>query len=288
MHRDSTKEHQTRKPSRRQFLKGVATTSLVGATASQATAQEVNVVFELGGDTQGWRGRSPAAIEGIQNPTLPLSAGTTYKVRWENVDGLPHNFVILDADGNTLLSTEIIEAQGAVQEVQFTASEEMASYYCQVHPSTMEGDITLGCDPTAFKQQATPNITATTANETTTANATGTPTETEAVGVDRGEPIEIVNTTDPTTTADSEFQNRQEELGTQKTYTKTAIQGTRTTVETTTQTACPAQTTGTNQTTNQNRNRPTDQLGFGIITGLAGLVGVTSYLSQQIPDESDE
>lgn len=281
------KEQQTRKPSRRRFLKAVAATGVVGATASQATAQEVDVVFELGGNTQGWVGRAPAAIDGTQNPTLPLSAGSTYKVRWENVDGLPHNFVILDADGNSLLSTEIIEEQGAVQEVQFTASEEMASYYCQVHPSTMEGDITLGCDPAAFEQQGTLNATETTA--TTTGNTTGTPTETEAVGVDRGEPIEIVNTTDPTTTADSEFQNRQEELGTQTTSNKTAIQGTRTTVETTTQTACPAQTTGNNSTTtNQDRDTLTGQFNLGAVASLAGLAGVTSYLGKQITAENDE
>ena len=39
--------------------------------------------------------------------------------------------------------TEILAEQGAVQGVQFTASEEMAQYICLVHPTTMVGDIVL-------------------------------------------------------------------------------------------------------------------------------------------------
>lgn len=40
-------------------------------------------------------------------------------------------------------STENVAEEGAVQAVRFTASEEMATYICQVHPNTMVGDIEL-------------------------------------------------------------------------------------------------------------------------------------------------
>lgn len=41
-------------------------------------------------------------------------------------------------------STENVTEEGAVQAVRFTASDEMATYICQVHPNTMVGDIELG------------------------------------------------------------------------------------------------------------------------------------------------
>jgi hypothetical protein len=37
--------------------------------------------------------------------------------------------------------TEIISEQGAVQGVRFTATSEMATYICLVHPNTMVGDV---------------------------------------------------------------------------------------------------------------------------------------------------
>lgn len=40
-------------------------------------------------------------------------------------------------------STENVAEEGAVQAVRFTASDEMATYICQVHPNTMVGDIEL-------------------------------------------------------------------------------------------------------------------------------------------------
>ncbi|WP_115862938.1 twin-arginine translocation signal domain-containing protein [Halorussus litoreus] len=39
--------------------------------------------------------------------------------------------------------TEIINQQGAVQAVRFTATPEMAQYICLVHPNTMLGDVEL-------------------------------------------------------------------------------------------------------------------------------------------------
>ncbi|USZ68162.1 plastocyanin/azurin family copper-binding protein [Halorussus salilacus] len=40
-------------------------------------------------------------------------------------------------------ATENVTEEGAVQAVRFTASEEMATYICEVHPTTMEGDVEI-------------------------------------------------------------------------------------------------------------------------------------------------
>ena len=97
--------------------------------------------FELGGNTPGWEGMAPATIEGETNPPLELEAGVEYTVVWENRDGLPHNFVIEDGAGENVVRSEIISDEGATQEVTFTATEEMAEYYCEVHPESMRGPV---------------------------------------------------------------------------------------------------------------------------------------------------
>lgn len=99
--------------------------------------------FRLVGNTQGWEGAAPEGIAGETNPTMELEAGTEYALVWENGDGLQHNFAIQDSNGEDLLSTELVSEQGATQTVTFTASEEMAEYYCQVHPSSMRGSVDM-------------------------------------------------------------------------------------------------------------------------------------------------
>ena len=99
--------------------------------------------FELGGRTQGWEGRAPDAITDETNPTLELETGQTYVVIWENLDGAPHDFTILDADGNELQGTETMNNEGETRRLEFEATEEMAEYYCSVHPGSMRGDIQL-------------------------------------------------------------------------------------------------------------------------------------------------
>lgn len=42
--------------------------------------------------------------------------------------------------------TEIITGEGAVQAVEFEASEEMARYRCEVHPETMVGDLEVAME----------------------------------------------------------------------------------------------------------------------------------------------
>ncbi|MFC7230367.1 PQQ-dependent sugar dehydrogenase [Saliphagus sp. GCM10025308] len=130
-------------PSRRTFLRATATAGAVASLSGLTVAQEETTI-ELGGNTSGWEGRSPTDIEGETNPTLTLEAGQTYSITWENVDGLPHDIIILDADGNDIVGTEIMSEQGETQTLEFEATEEMAEYYCSVHPGTMRGDIQIG------------------------------------------------------------------------------------------------------------------------------------------------
>lgn len=99
--------------------------------------------IELDGETDGWIGVSPGSIEGRANPTLQLQGGETYTVTWENADGAPHDFYVLDSEGNELVGTDIVTEQGQTASVEFVASREMAEYYCSVHPERMRGDVAV-------------------------------------------------------------------------------------------------------------------------------------------------
>lgn len=107
-----------------------------GNAASQAD-------FRLVGEASAWQGTKPKAIAGTENPTLTLKEGTEYTLVWKNGDGLQHNFAIQDGNGNDLLDSDLMGQQGATQTVTFTASAEMAEYYCQVHPRSMRGSIKM-------------------------------------------------------------------------------------------------------------------------------------------------
>ena len=104
--------------------------------------------IELGGQTTGWVGQAPSSIEGETNPTLEMTAGEEYTVTWENLDGNLHDFHILDSQGNEIEGTGAppegyLSEIGATASVTFTATEEMAEYYCSVHPRTMRGDVSV-------------------------------------------------------------------------------------------------------------------------------------------------
>ncbi|MFP9192693.1 PQQ-dependent sugar dehydrogenase [Natronosalvus vescus] len=129
--------------SRRLFLKLTGAAGVMAGLGGLATAQEETAI-ELGGVTSGWEGRAPPEIEGETNPTLSLEPGETYTITWENVDGLPHDIIILDAEGEEIVGTEIMDDQGETQTLEFEATEEMSEYYCSVHPTTMRGDIQIG------------------------------------------------------------------------------------------------------------------------------------------------
>ncbi|UPM42379.1 PQQ-dependent sugar dehydrogenase [Halocatena salina] len=128
---------------RRAFLKAVGATGALIGGGGIAVAQDTPS-FEFGGVTPGWEGRTPSSIDGETNPTLELSVGQTYTIVWENVDGLPHDFVILDANEEEIVGTEIVDEQGATLTLEFEATEEMAEYYCSVHPASMRGAIQIG------------------------------------------------------------------------------------------------------------------------------------------------
>lgn len=163
--------------SRRSILKttAAATTTLIGVSAATTVAAQ-ETTFELGGETPGWQGESPSSIGGQTNPTLELEAGTEYEIIWENLDGAPHNVVIEDDSGNQFVRTELINEQGATQSVTFTAEAGMSTYYCEAHPQSMRGSVSVsGSEPTST---ATPTETET-ETDTETSTETETPTETE-------------------------------------------------------------------------------------------------------------
>lgn len=136
--------------SRRLFLRLAAATGVVAGIGTTAFAQAGEIT--LNGEASGWVGTAPAEIEGETNPTLRLRAGETYTLTWTNADGAPHNVVIVDADGNALERTEILDQEGETQSLEFEATEEMATYYCEVHPDSMRGEITTD-DATAETEE---------------------------------------------------------------------------------------------------------------------------------------
>ena len=105
--------------------------------------QSFDTEFHFGGEVQGWHGRAPESISGTTNPTIELEAGNRYKVVWENLDGIPHDFAILDASGNRLMGTEIYSSEGKTVSLTFEATAAMSTYYCSVHPSSMRGEINV-------------------------------------------------------------------------------------------------------------------------------------------------
>lgn len=99
--------------------------------------------FVFNGVTPGWIGEEPEPIDGVENPTLELVSGETYRIIWVNGDGDPHNVAILDPDDNIIERTEIISESGEEQTLEFEASEDMSQYLCEVHPGTMVGSIQI-------------------------------------------------------------------------------------------------------------------------------------------------
>ncbi|MFC4548754.1 MULTISPECIES: twin-arginine translocation signal domain-containing protein [Halorussus] len=162
--------------SRRSFLLATgavgAATSLGGLAAGQGTTtgQETTTAggqattILLGGEVEHWFGLAPSAIHGAENPTLQLQSGQRYEIVWMNLDGHEHELIIEDANGGEIVASESNEQMGATASLTFTASEEMAQYYCEYHPKRMRGDIQFG---TGF-ETTTAGGTTTAANGTTT------------------------------------------------------------------------------------------------------------------------
>ncbi len=58
---------------------------------------------------------------------------------WVNLDGECHQFVLADAGGAVVTSTEVASATGRPRSVAFEATRDLATYRCRVHPGTMRG-----------------------------------------------------------------------------------------------------------------------------------------------------
>ncbi|ELZ16700.1 blue (type 1) copper domain-containing protein [Haloterrigena salina JCM 13891] len=152
-------------PTRRTALRLIGATAAASGLATAATAQEngSNESNESSGDahegmgddadqrpiilagrSEYWYGIAPEEIEGEENPTLDLAAGTEYELVWINADGAEHELIIETADGEELEESDSSEEAGEAVSMTFEASEDAAEYYCEYHPEAMRGDVELG------------------------------------------------------------------------------------------------------------------------------------------------
>ncbi|ELZ43467.1 secreted glycosyl hydrolase [Halorubrum saccharovorum DSM 1137] len=88
-----------------------------------------------------WRGVTPDSISDQSNPALDLIDGYEYtiEITSETIDA--HEFVIVDDSDNALEDAVTVDEKGESQSITFTASTEMAEYYCANHPNEMRGTI---------------------------------------------------------------------------------------------------------------------------------------------------
>lgn len=93
----------------------------------------------------GWLGVEPAAIEGVENPTLVLVEGREYEVTWENKDGIHHNFAFWDENREVVedYSTDGTDVEGERETLAFEATPEMDTYRCEYQPAGQKGPVTL-------------------------------------------------------------------------------------------------------------------------------------------------
>ncbi|WP_226482106.1 plastocyanin/azurin family copper-binding protein [Natrinema amylolyticum] len=82
-----------------------------------------------------WVGTSPSAIENVANPTIALTEGARYAIRWTDAEGAVHDIAIYDDEETVVddLETPITDDPGDEQVLEFDASSEMAEYVCRPH-----------------------------------------------------------------------------------------------------------------------------------------------------------
>ena len=97
----------------------------------------------LGARAAYWLGLAPAGIEGRTNPTLRLREGRRYELVWVNLDGVEHDFHLIDAQGEDVADTSAREDVGDTHATDFEAAPEMAEYYCEFHPQSMRGTVEI-------------------------------------------------------------------------------------------------------------------------------------------------
>ncbi|PGF14506.1 PKD domain-containing protein [Natrinema sp. CBA1119] len=131
-------------------LTGVATSTAFiagcgggGNGGNGGEAIEPGMQIEFNGQTSGWVGIAPDSIADEENPTITLQAGETYEIGWTEGDGANHNIAIYDDSDEVIndLATEETSDPGDDQWLEFEASSEMVTYICEVHPTSMVGDI---------------------------------------------------------------------------------------------------------------------------------------------------
>lgn len=74
-----------------------------------------------------------------------LEEGGEYTAEWTNADGAPHDIYMLDSQGNEIegTGTDLVTEEGKTVSVEFTATTEMAEYYCSAHPTSMRGEVSI-------------------------------------------------------------------------------------------------------------------------------------------------
>ncbi|WP_245779483.1 cupredoxin domain-containing protein [Halostagnicola kamekurae] len=103
---------------------------------------EPGTQIEFDGQTAAWLGIAPDSIADMENPTLILQEGESYEIGWTTGDGAEHNIEIRNENDEVVgdLATEVV-TEPEDQWLEFDASSEMATYICEVHPTSMVGDI---------------------------------------------------------------------------------------------------------------------------------------------------
>lgn len=92
--------------------------------------------------TEAWQGLEPEVIAGEDNPTLVLAEGAEYVVEFTNGDAVPHQFALLDGDGESVVESDTVDDQdGATESQAFRATPELEEYHCTHHPDSMVGDV---------------------------------------------------------------------------------------------------------------------------------------------------
>ncbi|WP_440772316.1 plastocyanin/azurin family copper-binding protein [Natronorubrum sp. DTA28] len=128
-----------------------------GADETNADDETTDTTLESGtqirfdGQTSGWVGLEPPAIDGEENPTLHLEAGETYDIGWVTGDGQHHNIELWNENDEVVddYRTDLTDAEEPDDQLlEFEASEELAYYVCDPHSGTMRGEIrTDGAEP---------------------------------------------------------------------------------------------------------------------------------------------
>lgn len=97
--------------------------------------------YTLGAETTGWRGIEPEEINGELNPELTFRPGKSIRIRWKNLDGVRHKFVIQDSTDHTLEESKSATQRGATRTIRFESKQEMTTYVCPDHSIQMTGSI---------------------------------------------------------------------------------------------------------------------------------------------------